>query len=79
MEYSEITEEAIGDAMMATFVPPRRGITVYTGAGGMDEFEMAMESFNGLTRRRMPKKIARIFSKGVKISITGYKYKLVKS
>lgn len=59
-----------------------RHIRIYTGAGGMEMFQEAMEHSVGLERVYMGKKVSRIVKKitpGMKKSLTGKYYKLVTS
>jgi len=68
--------EAIEDYLKENYRPERQ-IVIYTGAGGMDCFEEAIESEFGKERFYLPNKIPRIITK-YRVSHTGRKYKLFK-
>jgi hypothetical protein len=57
-----------------------RGIKIYTGVGGMDLFEEAMEEHAGLKRVYIGKKVPRILRKlpiSIKKSLSGRYYRLI--
>lgn len=82
MEYSDLTPNLIKDALYGVMNTEGRRVKMYTGAGGFDIFDEAVDNRLGFIRvyigRKVPRIVSRTTKHKIKKSARGLYYKLMK-